>query len=971
MSPYSLCGTPTPSRSSRPADLLEGSWASRKGNFLARGLSSPDLRAPLKLAPLPPSTPGTPAKRRSYDELQGSTRKNRHSTPKNDDREKISTAFEEASWAAATLSSLSPQVQPSPRHGISEPTDSTLCEEAHALAVALNARGNATVNVSFSQNENRLMDTNQAAAWRSVDPVDAFSSLDGGPSVEEALARLNSGSEGLPEAELLRMNIAFCRHKEADSSEVQKEDLHRIFHYLGYYFARQDKVEIVARKVSEFSSFDFQEFEHLTMDWCASEREEIIAAYSNFDAERTNQVPVHKIAKMLRPLGIIAVRSVVHDLLEVAQLSEHRHLDINDFFRFLAAYRAVEGFTRAQVAAARKVFEDAASSRQTGQAGNALKAQKKVLANCLLTAYGEHVVPYLADLFQGIYLDHSQKGAGISFHEFMVWGRKLRDAQLKRLDIFFNDAKKDIQGLISVEELARMIKPAGFTLFSKAIDEILSDMNATRVSKFDFSDYVRFLKACQKKNGFTRFELEELASVFRRFDYDRSDGIDHLELLDLLRYLGYSTHLKDVHQFIGQVDFNGNGSMDFGEFLCLMRLHREDELSNTLKVYEECKDEDDAELLASDLADTLEKLGHTPRPEVLQMLLNKIGNPETISFEKFVEVVDHFRRMSTTEKRKRAGFSDEEFKLIVKLFEKHNTHKNTPLEKGELILLLIEAGIFMDTADARNEIFTMLEKARESAAEAGIETEELGKSGSSRCTFWPLVHLLRAVIHRDDKGAVRREDQAVDETRFEPTEVQDFRAIFLECSRWGQSTESEKELEQEQVPPPGASPAVPAHRRRASLPSTTSMSSTQPLNRSSISGTAPEPQQDTSNLTLKECLGGNPSGVRASVKGIQVVLFKHRMNMHLSADQRQELEHQVQMITGNQDGVIDFADFLRLMKWMLQTNFSKINEVAEKRALETSKQTEAERKVMTVKNVASAVVRLRSKGSVSLRRKSV
>merc|ERR1740138_91269 len=144
-----------------------------------------------------------------------------------------------------------------------------------------------------------------------------------------------------------------------------------------------------------------------------------------------------------------------------------------------------------------------------------------------------------------------------------------------------------------------MLRPAGFTLFSNAVEEILSDMNATRVSKFDFSDYVRFLKACQKRNGFTRFELEELASVFRRFDYDRSDGIDHLELLDLLRYLGYSTHLKDVHKFIGQVDFNGNGTMDFGEYLFLMRLHREDVLALTLKVYNKAKDEGASALAAT------------------------------------------------------------------------------------------------------------------------------------------------------------------------------------------------------------------------------------------------------------------------------------------------------------------------------------------------------------------------------------
>lgn len=86
----------------------------------------------------------------------------------------------------------------------------------------------------------------------------------------------------------------------------------------------------------------------------------------------------------------------------------------------------------------------------------------------------------------------------------------------------------------------------------------------------------------------------------------------------------------------------------------------------------------------------------------------------------------------------------------------------------------------------------------------------------------------------------------------------------------------------------------------------------------------------SSTQSLKECLSGNPSGAFATVKGVQVVLFSRRMNMRLFVEQRQELEKKVQSITGRQDSKVDFADFLRLMKWMVTTNFSKINEIAEK-----------------------------------------
>merc|ERR1719247_2626303 len=104
--------------------------------------------------------------------------------------------------------------------------------------------------------------------------------------------------------------------------------------------------------------------------------------------------------KMLRAVGIITVRAVVRDVLEMAKLHEQTSMSFSDFLRFLAAYRAVEGFSWAQVAAARKVFDDETQSFAGDPGGNALKAKKSVLANALLKAYGEPVAGQLPELLE-------------------------------------------------------------------------------------------------------------------------------------------------------------------------------------------------------------------------------------------------------------------------------------------------------------------------------------------------------------------------------------------------------------------------------------------------------------------------------------------------------------------------------------------------------------------------------------------
>lgn len=91
--------------------------------------------------------------------------------------------------------------------------------------------------------------------------------------------------------------------------------------------------------------------------------------------------------------------------------------------------------------------------------------------------------------------------------------------------------------------------------------------------------------------------------------------------------------------------------------------------------------------------------------------------------------------------------------------------------------------------------------------------------------------------------------------------------------------------------------------------------------------------------------------------------------MRLSVDQRQELEQHAQKITGRKDGLADFADFLRLMKWALQTNFSKINEVAEKAAVrERGRLVENDVAVVATVNCVSPTMSAKMR---SQRRKSV
>lgn len=70
--------------------------------------------------------------------------------------------------------------------------------------------------------------------------------------------------------------------------------------------------------------------------------------------------------------------------------------------------------------------------------------------------------------------------------------------------------------------------------------------------------------------GFSEEELSEFQEAFNMFDKDGDGTITVLELGTVMRSLGRQTTEQEVKDMIKEVDTDGNGEIDFQEFLDLM-----------------------------------------------------------------------------------------------------------------------------------------------------------------------------------------------------------------------------------------------------------------------------------------------------------------------------------------------------------------------------------------------------------------
>jgi len=86
-------------------------------------------------------------------------------------------------------------------------------------------------------------------------------------------------------------------------------------------------------------------------------------------------------------------------------------------------------------------------------------------------------------------------------------------------------------------------------------------------------------------------KISEFRYAFQLFDKDCDGNITTFELGEILRKLGFKPTLEDLKDMIKEVDLDGNGNVDFQEFLQLMS-HKmkdhntEEEIMEAFKIFD-------------------------------------------------------------------------------------------------------------------------------------------------------------------------------------------------------------------------------------------------------------------------------------------------------------------------------------------------------------------------------------------------
>merc|ERR1712094_98213 len=132
-------------------------------------------------------------------------------------------------------------------------------------------------------------------------------------------------------------------------------------------------------------------------------------------------------------------------------------------------------------------------------------------------------------------------------------------------------------------------------------------------------------RGAKKKPGqLTEEQLDEIREAFSLFDADASGMIDIHELKAAMRALGFEVKNEELKKMGSDIDNDGNGTIEFGEFLQMMtgKMGEKDSREDIEKVFK-LFDDNTNKISFRNLARVAEELGENIDDEELQDMINQ------------------------------------------------------------------------------------------------------------------------------------------------------------------------------------------------------------------------------------------------------------------------------------------------------------------------------------------------------------
>lgn len=151
--------------------------------------------------------------------------------------------------------------------------------------------------------------------------------------------------------------------------------------------------------------------------------------------------------------------------------------------------------------------------------------------------------------------------------------QQLSAEELQEYRDLFHAFDRQHKGSVSIADLLAISQQLGLPNNQADLDKLLAHANVNASEgQLDFDAFAGLMSRSRAKNAeeARRREDQEMRQAFRVFDLDGNGLIDEKELKTTMRNLGENVDKNDIKAMIKAADKNGDGKIDYGEFIRMM-----------------------------------------------------------------------------------------------------------------------------------------------------------------------------------------------------------------------------------------------------------------------------------------------------------------------------------------------------------------------------------------------------------------
>ena len=145
---------------------------------------------------------------------------------------------------------------------------------------------------------------------------------------------------------------------------------------------------------------------------------------------------------------------------------------------------------------------------------------------------------------------------------------QLTEEQIAEFKKAFSPFDKDGQGkgALTSKELGVVMRSLGQDPTEAELQDLINRFDSDSKGAVDFPEFLTMMAQKMRE----RHRRQSVKEAFRVFDKDGKGFISAAQLRDVMTDLGEKLTEEEVDQMIGEADINGDGRVDYEEFVTMM-----------------------------------------------------------------------------------------------------------------------------------------------------------------------------------------------------------------------------------------------------------------------------------------------------------------------------------------------------------------------------------------------------------------